>query len=144
MMIESIIYALVVCALGYAFIVGSAVAVWLSVRLLSGYYPSFTFFALALITLRLAEIHYGFILAPPLLATLTMVLLLRTSLDRRIAAGASLSSYYVLAAVLHLIAGAGEFSLQTSIPWMVWVFVMGLGASIVVDKLAARYRWSGP
>jgi hypothetical protein len=54
---HTIKYAVTVAILGYAVLALSAVAVTLLVGLTTGYYPSLTFFTLALLTFRLTEIH---------------------------------------------------------------------------------------
>lgn len=135
-----IVYAVVVSALGYVLVIASAVAVLVAVRLITGYAPSFTFFLLTLVTFRLVEVHYSLLVAPPLVTFGVMIVLARTPINRRLASGVSLSAYYVLAALMYLGAGAGEFPLETSIPWIVWVFVLGLTSSIVADKVSAQRR----
>lgn len=122
---------------------GTAVAVSAAVGLITGYYPSSTFFTLALITFRVAEIHYGFVFAPPLAAVAAMILLSRTSINRRVAAGISLSSFYLLITSMYLMVGAGEFPVATAIPWIAWAFLVGLGSSVIVDRLLARLRTPG-
>lgn len=119
---------------------GSAIVVSAAVGLITGYYPSSTFFTLALITFRVAEIHHGFVFAPPLVAVAAMILLSRTSINRRVAAGIGVSSFYFLVSLMYLIVGAGEFSVATAIPWVAWAFVIGLGSSVIVDRLLARLR----
>ncbi len=136
---SSLKYAVAISALGYALIVGSAVVVSIIVRLITGYYPSFIHFTLALITFRLVEIHYGFLVLPPLVAIFMMMILSRTPINRRIAAGLSLNSYYLLVAFIYLIVGAGDFPMESSIPWLLLVFVVGFGASVIVDKVCAQY-----
>ena len=119
----------------------SGVVIWAIFGLTTGWFPSFTFFALALITFRLTEINYAFLVVPPLLAIVAMVLLSRSPINRRMAAGVSLSSYYVLVALMYVILGAGEFAVEIALPWIVWAFVLGLGASVIVDKVSAwHYR----
>ena len=122
----------------------SAVAIWIIFGLTSGWYPSFTFFALALITFRLTETNYGFFVVPPLLATVVMIVLSGTPINRKMAAGVSLSLYYVLVAMMYVLVGAGEFALEIALPWIVWSFVLGLGASVIVDKLSAWYYQHQP
>lgn len=136
---NSIKYAVLVSVLGYVFVVASAVAIWIIFGLTTGWYPSFTFFALALITFRLTEINYGFFVVPPLLATVAMMLLSKTPINTRMVAGVSLSLFYVLVAVMYVMVGAGEFALEIALPWIVWAFVLGLGASVIVDKVSAWY-----
>jgi hypothetical protein len=139
---SSIKYAVLVSVLGYAFVVASGLAIWAIFGLTTGWFPSFTFFALALITFRLTEINGAFFVVPPLLAIVAMMLLSSTPINRRMAAGVSLSSYYVLVALMYVIVGAGEFALEAALPWIVWAFVLGLGASVIVDKVSDGY-WRG-
>lgn len=136
---HSIKYAALVSVLGYAFLVASALVVSSAIRVITGYYPSFTFFTLALITFRLTEIHYGFLLAPPLISIVVMTILSQTAINRAIRAGIGLSSYYIVVALMFVIVGAGDFPVGTSIPWIVWAFVVGVSSSIAVDRLCARY-----
>ena len=119
---------------------GSALVVSAAVGLITGYYPSFTFVTLALATFRLVEIHLAFLLAPPLVTTLALVLLSKTPIDRRITGGAGLCSYYALVALLFVMADAGEFPMSIVIPWVAWAFIVGLGSSIIVDRVLARLR----
>jgi hypothetical protein len=131
---HTIKYAVAVAILGYALLALSAVAVTLLVGLTTGYYPSVTFFTVALLTFRLTEIHWGFVLFPPLAAACAMILLSKTAVNRRIAAGLGLSSPYLLVALVYVLMGAGEFPLEIAIPWMVWVFAVGVASSIVVTR----------
>jgi hypothetical protein len=143
---HSIKYAALVSVLGYALLVASALVVSAGIRVITGYYPSLTFFTLALITFRLTELHYGFLLAPPLISIVVTTILSKTAINIAIRAGIGLSSYYVVVALMFVIVGAGDFSVGTSIPWIVWAFVVGVGSSIAVDMLCARYydRKRGP
>lgn len=125
--------------LGYLVLVSSGLLLSAVVALITGYYPSFTFFTLALITFRLTEMHYGFLLAPPLISIVVIAILSKTAINRAIRAGIGLSSYYVVVALIFVIVGAGDFSVGTSIPWIVWAFIVGAGSSITVDRLSARY-----
>ena len=126
------------CALGYFLIVASVVVVSIIVRMITGYYPSFRFFTLSLITFRLVEIHQGFIVAPLLVATFTMMLLSKTSINRRIVAGLSITSYYFLVGLIYVMIGAGDFPLDIFILWLSWVFILGFASSIIVDELHTR------
>ena len=127
-------YAMTVAILGYALLALSAVAVTLLVGLATGYYPSLTFFTLALLTFRLTEIHWTLVLFPPLAAACAMILLSKTPVNRFMASGLGLSSPYLLVALVYVVSGAGEFPLETAIPWVAWVFVVGLASSIAVDR----------
>jgi len=104
--------------------------------MITGYYPSFTFFTLALVTFRLAEIHIGFVLAPLSVATFAMILLSKTSINRRMIAGLSMTFYYFFVALIYLTLSAGEFHIEILAPWLPWVFILGFSASIIVDRLS--------
>ena len=132
---HTIKYAVAVAILGYALLALSAVAVTLLVGLTTGYYPSVTFFTVALLTFRLTEIHWTLVLFPPLAAACAMILLSTTGLNRRIAAGLGLSSPYLLVALVYVLMGAGESPLEIAILWVAWAFVVGVASSIVVDRL---------
>ena len=131
---QSIVYALSVSLLGYALLALTALALTLLAGLATGYYPSLTFFTLALLTFRLSEIHWVFLLFPPLAAALTTTLLSKTPLHRRLAAGLGLSSPYVLIALVYVLMGAGEFPLEIATPWVAWAFVLGVVSSLAVDR----------
>ena len=131
---HTIKYAVTVAVLGYALLALSAVAVTLLVGLTTGYYPSLTFFTLALLTFRLTEIHWTFVLFPPLAAACVMILLPKTGVNRRIASGLGLTSPYMLVALVYVVSGAGEFPLEIAILWVAWVFVVGVASSIAVDR----------
>ena len=132
---HTIKYAVTVAILGYALLALSAVAVTLLVGLGTGYYPSVTFFTVALLTFRLTEIHWTLVLFPPLAAACGMIVLSTTGLNRRIAAGLGLSSPYLLVALVYVLMGAGESPLEIAILWVAWAFVVGVASSIVVDRL---------
>jgi hypothetical protein len=129
-----ILYALSVSLVGYALLALSAVAVTLVVGLATGYYPCLTCFTLALLAFRLTEIHWSFVLFPPLAAACAMVLLSKTGVNRRIAAGLGLSSPYLLVALVYLLMGAGEFPLEIAFAWIVWAFLVGAASSLAVDR----------
>jgi hypothetical protein len=131
---RSIIHALSVSFLGYALLLVSALAITLLTGLATGYYPSPTFFTLALLTLRLSEIHWAFVLIPPVAATCTTLLLSKTRLHRRLVAGLGLSSPYVLITLIYLLVRAGEFPLEIVLPWVLWTFVAGVASSIAADR----------
>jgi hypothetical protein len=131
---HTIKYAVTVAVLGYALLALSAVAVTLLVGLTTGYYPSLTFFTLALLTFRLTEIHWTFVLFPPLAAACVMILLPKTGVSRRIASGLGLTSPYMLVALVYVVSGAGEFPLEIAILWVAWVFVVGVASSIAADR----------
>lgn len=134
MMKKSIKYSFLTCTLGYILIIASAVVLSVVVRMITGYYPSITFFMLALITFRLVEVHQAFFIAPPLVATFTMILLSGTSINRNMVAGISMASYYFLVGLVYVIMGAGEFPIEISILWLLWVFVLGFASSIIMNN----------
>jgi hypothetical protein len=131
---HTIKYAVTVAVLGYALLALSAVAVTLLVGLTTGYYPSLTFFTLALLAFRLTEIHWTFVLFPPLAAACAIVLLSKTAVNGSIAAGLGLSSPYLLVALIYLVMSAGEFPLEIAVSWIMWAFVVGAASSIAVDR----------
>ena len=131
---QSIICAFSVSLLGYALLALTALALTLLIRLGTGYRPSLTFFTLALLTFRLSEIHWSFFLFPPLAAALATILLSKTPLHRRLVAGLGLSSPYVLIALVYVLMRAGEFPLEIVIPWVLWIFVVGVVSSVAVDR----------
>ena len=137
---HAIKYAVTVAILGYAVLALSAVAVTLLIGLATGYYPSVICFTLTLLAFRLTEIHWTLVLFPPLAAACAMVLLSKTPVNRRIAAGLGLSSPYLLVALVYVLMGAGEFPLEIAIPWIVWAFLVGAASSIAVDKLRQSLR----
>jgi len=132
---SSIKYIILTCALSYFLIVSSVVFVSIIVWMITGYYPSFTFFTLALVTFRLAEIHIGFIIAPLSVAIFAMILLSKTSINRRMIAGLSMTFYYFFVALIYVTLSAGEFPIEILVPWLPWVFILGFSSSIIVDRL---------
>jgi hypothetical protein len=128
-----------VSLLGYFGLAASAFLASAAIGLITGYHPSFTFFTLALLTFRLTEMHYGFLLAPPLISIVVITILSKTAINRAIRAGIGLSSYYIVVALMFVIVGAGDFPVGISIPWIVWAFVVGVGSSVAVDRLCGRY-----
>ena len=131
---QSIIYAFSVSLLGYALLALTALAISVLTGLATGYHPSLTFLTLALLTLRVSEIHWALLLIPPLAAALATILLSKTPLHRRLAAGLGLSSPYVLITLVYLLMRAGEFPLEIVLPWVLWVFVVGVVSSVAVDR----------
>ena len=131
---QSIVYALSVSLLGYALLALTALALTLLVGLATGYYPSLAFFTLSLLTFRLSEIHWSFFLFPPLGAALATILLSKTPLHKTLVAGLGLSSPYVLITLIYMLMRAGEFPLEIVIPWVLWIFVVGVVSSVAVDR----------
>ena len=128
-------YTILTCALGYFLIITSAAVISIIIKIITGYYPSFTFFTLALITFRLVEIHKGFLIVPLLVAIFTMLLLSKTTMNIKIVAGLSMNSYYFFLALIYVMLGAGEFPFEILILWLPWVFILVFASSIIVDKL---------
>ena len=137
---HTIKYAVTVAILGYALLALSALAVPLLIGLTTGYYPCVACISLALLVFRFTEIHWTFVLFPPLAAACAMVLLSKTGLNRRVVAGLGQSSPYLLVALVYVFSGAGEFPLEIAIPWIVWAFLVGAASSIAVDKLRQLLR----
>jgi len=111
---NSIRSIILTCALGYSLVALSVLVVFAVVKVITGYYPSFTFFALALITFRLSEISEAFLIAPLVVAILMMMLLSKTPINTRIVGGVSLTAYYVLVASI-LLVGGGDFPCEVLI-----------------------------
>ena len=80
---DSILYAVTFSLLGYAILALSAVAITILTGLATGYHPSPTFFTIALLTFRIYEIHWAFVLFPPLAAASATMLLSKTPLNIR-------------------------------------------------------------
>ena len=131
---HTIKYAVTVAILGYALLALSALAVPLLIGLTTGYYPCVACISLALLVFRFTEIHWTFVLFPPLAAACAIILLSKTPVNRRIASGLGLSSPYLLVALVYVFSGAGEFPLEIAILWVAWVFVVGVASSIAVDR----------
>ena len=131
---HTIKYAVTVGILGYAVLALSAVAVTLLVGLTTGYYQCVACISLPLLTFRLSEIHWSFVLFTPLAAVCAIILLSKTPVNRRIVAGLGLSSPYLLVALVYVFSGAGEFPLEIAIPWIVWAFLVGAASSIAVQR----------
>jgi hypothetical protein len=132
---DSIAYSLTISLLGYAILALSAVAITLLTGLVTGYHPSLTFFTMALLTFRTYEIHWALVLFPPLAAASALMLLSKTPVNRRIAAGLGLSLPYLLIALAFLLMGAGEFPLEIAVVWMAWVYVVGVACAAIVEGL---------
>lgn len=132
---ESTKKLILICAIGYVLVIISALILSLTIRILTGYFPSFTFFTLALITFRLSEVSYAFLIAPLFVATVMMMLLSRTSINIRIASGSSLSSYYAFVVLIFIVMGSGDFPYLVSIPWVVYVFFLGFISSIIIERI---------
>jgi hypothetical protein len=124
-----------VSVLGYLMIIVSALIIQLIIKLESGFYPSFFEFTMLLLTFRLWVVNRLFILGPLLTTSISLVILSKTSVDKRIAGGISLSSFYILAAVTFYLEGAAEFSYAMLGFWIIWVFVLGFVSIRLKDIL---------
>jgi len=125
----------IACILGYILVVASAVAVSIIIGLVTGYFPSLALFTLVLLTFGFVWLHPIFLAVPPVLAFSMMVFLSKTSINKRVAAGAGIASYYILIELIYLISGTGDFPIEVAIPWIFWVFILGYASSVMVDKL---------
>ena len=123
------------CLLGYLLILATAIVLTIIIKLVTGYFPSFNFFTLALISFRLFEINQFFIVIPLLVAILTVLILCRILIDNRIASGIGMAFYYFLVAIFFVTTGSGDFPFWISMIWIVWAFIIGVISSIIVDKL---------
>jgi len=102
--------------------------------LITGYYPSFTFFTLALITFRLVEVHQAFFVAPLIVGITAMMLLNKTAIDAKIAARLSTASYYLSIALIYMATGVSELPIEILLPWILWAFILGFASSIIIDR----------
>lgn len=127
--------AILVSGLGYAMIVVLASLIWKAVEIFTGYYPSFTFFLLALITFRLVEVNPSFLFVPPLVAVPLIIVLSRILGNERFAAGLGLTSYYILAVLTFLAYGSGELPYIVAALWILAVFVIGVLSERILDRL---------
>ncbi len=127
-----------ISVLGYILIWTSALILLVATRLSTGYMPPFKGFVFPLVSFRLTEIHNFFLIAPLILAAITIKLLTRTWISRKVAGGIALTSYYILTSIIFFIKGAGEFSLEISSLWIVWVFVLGYASTVILERLKKR------
>ncbi len=121
--------------------IASVISFSIIVKLITGYYPSFTFFILTIITFRLIEIHQVFLIAPLLIAILVMMALSKIFKQTKIVAGLSMTSYYFLVTLIFLIIG-GDFPFELLLLWFPWIFFLGFVSPIIVEKLYASVRAS--
>ncbi len=128
-------HTILTCTLAYILTIASVLLVTTTSMLVFGLYISFVFFTLTLVTFRLYEIHQIFIMAPPIVAIVTMLLLSKTRINKRILAGLSMTIYYVVVTLIFLIMRAEEFPYEILIIWIPWVFILGALSSVIVDKL---------
>jgi len=132
-MTGEIVKAVLASALGYVFVVMSAFAISATIGVVTGYYPSLQFFTLALITFRMIEINQVFLIVPPLVAMFVTALLYRMSMDRRIAGGLGLASYYILVGVIFATIGGGDLPYEILIIWVALVFLFGFLSTAAID-----------
>lgn len=85
---------------GYSLIVLSAIVLSVAVRIFTGYFPSFEFFTLTLITFNLHQLNLGFIIVPVMVSILVMAGIGRFITARKVLGGLSLSSYYIIVSVV--------------------------------------------
>jgi hypothetical protein len=132
---DSVKNAIKTSAIGYFLII---VSIFLNL-IIGGFaaeYPlSLSIFTIELVSFRLVEIHQAMVIAPFLVASLSLTLLSKTSMNRGIAAGISLNSYYLLSALLFYIKGAGEFPYEILLIWVPIVFVIGYVSSVLSKKI---------
>ena len=133
-----VLRAILVSSLGYASVVAFACLIWKGFQILTGYYPSFAFFVLALVTFRLAEVSRLFLLLPPLVAVLTMMGLSEVLDNNMIVSGLGLSSYYIFVALVFLALGAGEFPFEVALLWILMTFFLGTTSGRMVDRLTRQ------
>lgn len=126
--------AILTSAFGYAIIIIVVFAISIGVKLITSYYPSLTYFALSLLTFRLIEFNSAFLIAPLLASISAMIILLRISINMRIASGLGLSSYYVLVALIFAAIGAGDISYEAVGLWILLTSFIGLLSAIVIER----------
>ena len=136
-----IVKAVLASALGYVFVVMSAFAISVTIGVMTGYYPSLHFFTLALITFRMIEINQIFLIVPPLIAMFVTILLSCVPMDRRIAGGLGLASYYVLVGLIFTATGGGDFPYEILIIWVALVFLFGLLSTAAIDTFGRLFRF---
>ena len=129
--------AIAVSILGYASVIAFTCLIWKGLQVLTGYYPSFAFFVLTLITFRLAEVNQVFLLLPPLVAVLAMMGLSEALDNRMLVSGLGLSSYYIFVALIFLSSG-GEFPFDVALLWILITFFLGIASRKIVDGLSQQ------
>jgi len=135
-----IMKAVLASALGYVLVVVSAFAISATIGVVTGYYPSLQFFTLALITFRMIEINQVFLIVPPLVAMFVTALLYRMPMDRRIAGGLGLASYYILVGVIFATIGGGDLPYEILIIWVALVFLFGFLSTAAIDTFGRLFR----
>lgn len=128
-------HAILASFAGYVMLVLSALAISLTIGSLTGYYTSPVYFTLVLVTFRLVELHRIFIMGPLVVSIITMNTLLKKGVGTMTASGIGLVSYYLLTAVVFLAMDAGEFPYGILIPWIIWVYVLGVVSSKIIRNM---------
>ncbi|WP_455278761.1 hypothetical protein [[Eubacterium] cellulosolvens] len=131
---EQVRKAIITSVLGYAIIIIVIFAISNSIKFITGYYPSLTYFTLSLLTLRLIEFNSVFLIAPILTAISVMIILLRISIDMRIASALGLSSYYIIVTLFFATIDAGDISYEAVSLWIFLTFSIGLLSAIVTGR----------
>lgn len=131
---EQVIKAIITSVLGYAIIIIVIFTISVGVKLITGYYPSLTYFTSSLLTFRLIEFNSAFLIAPLLTAIPVMIILLRISINTQMVSGLGLSSYYILVALIFAAVGAGDISYEVVGLWVFLTFSIGLLSAIVTDR----------
>jgi len=72
---EQVRTAIITSVLGYTIVIIVIFAISISIKLITGYYLSLTYFALSLLTLKLIEFNSVFLIAPLLTAISVMIIL---------------------------------------------------------------------
>lgn len=119
---------------GYFLIWLSAFIVWLVVSLSTGYWQSLELL-ISLICFRLNELSILFIFVPLVFSFIIGFIFSKFKFKGKIVSGLNLSLYYIIAFIVFLVVGAGEFPYWLSLIWMIWVFVLGVLSLWVYRKV---------
>ncbi len=128
-------YAIKTSAVGYFLIITSILLILIIGGFAADYPLSHTSFTMELVSFRLVEIHQAMVIAPFLVAAVSMIFLSKLGINKRIAAGISLNSFYLLTALLFFLKGAREFPYEILLIWIPSVFVIGYLSSVLSDKI---------
>lgn len=118
---------------GYALILASSAFATISIRLVTGYWPSLDFFTLSLVTSSLYSAYEVSLIVPLITAFLLNLLLPKYIKSPKISLGLSLSAYYLAVPVLLLAGGAQEASFFLMLLWAAWVFLLGILAGKTLE-----------
>jgi hypothetical protein len=132
---ESVKNAIKTSAIGYFFLIASILLLLIIGGFAADYPLSRTNFTIELVTFRLVEVHQAMVIAPLLVATMSMIFLSKLRINKRIAAGISFNSFYLLTVVLFFLKGAGEFPYEILLIWIPSVFMIGYISSFLSDKI---------